>query len=362
MLADYKVIVRSPAGVKRAETRDIWAATCAGRVNEPGQLTLELAGDHRILASLEDRAQVELWRRIPAAGVDWYKEFEGLHRAEGFDTRRDTSATLTAVGYLAMLGWRHVAWKANTANRSVFSGIKAATVMWRLVDYNAAANATAANGRELDAAITGLSAGSDPNSGPAIDWACAWANVLSELQKLQRLAGGDFDLIKTGAATWSWQFYPGQRGTDRSSGSSKVLFGVARGNMTDAVYRLDRRAEKTVAIVGGAGDEAARQIALSYAASYSADNHIEAFVDARSDADAALSTRGDAALEATRAKTQLSYKVLQVDSCLYGKHYFLGDLVRAEYADLSLTQQVIGRTLAWRRGQGEQVDVEMRDV
>lgn len=362
--AEYKLIVRSPAGVKKREIGDYDWLAYTKRVNDPGLLRFGLRGDHPALGVLAELDQVEVWRRMPAAGVDWYCDFRSIYRDEGREQAVRTSFEASCPGAMSMLGWRHVAWKANTANRSVFTGVKAATIMWRLVDYNAGPNATTGNGREVGGAISGLSVGSDPNTGSTVDWACAWAPLLAELQKLQKLAGGDFDLVKTGASTWAWQFFPGQRGTDRSA---TVVFSIDRGNMTNARLRATRSTARTVAIVGGPGEEAARQVRVRTVTGYSSDYHIETFVDARGNGDAAtsaaLDAQGDQALEVARLASQpaLTYDVLQTDSCRYGLHYNVGDLVAYRAFNLSGTQQILAATVE-HRGLAETIRVEQRDV
>lgn len=364
--AEYKLIIRGPDGVKRRELGDYDWLTYRKAVNEPGLLRFELRGDHPAISVLEDMDQVEVWRRLPDAGIEWYRDFASFYRNESREQQYIQSQfEASCPGQLAMLGWRHVAWKAATANRSQFSGVKAGAIMWRLVDYNLGPNATTANGREVDGALAGLSAGSDPDAGDVLDWSCAWANLLTELQKLQQRAGGDFDLVATGPATWSWQFFPGQRGADRSA---TIVFSIDRGNMTNLRYTVPRSAARTVAIVGGPGEAAARQIRVRQSADYSTGRHIETFVDARGagDAapDAALDAQGDRALlaAARAAQPTLSYDVLQVDSCRYGLHYQVGDLVSYRAFGVSGTQQIVAATVEHRPGQGEQIRMEHRDV
>src|SRR5690606_30648784 len=127
------------------------------------------------------------------------------------------------------------------------------TVMKALVTYNATSSGTTADGRIRNVATGGLTitVEADGGGGNTVDWYCAHDHLLETLQKLARIAGGDFDLIKTAATTWDFKFYDGQRGTDRSS---SVIFSLDHGNMARPRYQIDRREERTVAIVGGGGE------------------------------------------------------------------------------------------------------------
>lgn len=364
MSAEYKLIILGPNGVKRAEVADFLQLSYSKRVNEPGLLRFELPGSHRAISALEEFGQVEVWRRYPRYNIGWYRDFAAFFRDD--DQRQERTATFTAEcpGQLSMLGWRHILYKADTLDRTRFVNTKTARIMWDLVRYNAASLATVANGREINAAIPGLSAGSDPDSGPLRDWNCAWSNLLSELQKLQPLSGGDFDIVKTGPQAWTWQFFPGQRGSDKTS---TVIFAIERGNITNVRYTRTRSQSRTVAVVGGPGETTERRIRVRLSASHSASNHIETFVDARNAGEVAtnatLDARGDAALDAARPRPILSYDVLQVPSCLYGQHYGVGDLVQYRVFDASGVQQVRGVSISYQPGRTiEEIGVELRDV
>ena len=185
--------------------------------------------------------------------------------------------------------------------------------------------------------------------------------MLDQLQAIAQIAAGDFDLIKTGAQTWQFRFYAGQRGTDRSA---TVTFALELGNMAAPVYRYMRLVEKTVAVVGGQDTGVNRAVVTRTGTDYSAANDIELFVDGRSDdSTAKLNARGDSALDKAQARNAFSYKVLQTPASLYGLHYFLGDLVKAKYKAINVTKQVYAVSVSFDgKDSKEIIDVEMRDL
>ena len=204
MSTEYRLDIHTAAGITVAEVSDFWSLGYQRRVNAPGVLSFSLAGSHRALADLEHNGQVIVYRRNTALGLPWTADFHGLFRGQ---RRRYTDHDIfeaTCPGLLTMLGWRVVAWKAGTANRSSFSGVKAETVMKTLVAYNAGSQATTANGRIRDGVISGLSVQADGAAGNTISVDCAYANLLEVLQKVAAIGGGDFDLVKTGAAGWEF--------------------------------------------------------------------------------------------------------------------------------------------------------------
>ncbi len=360
MSGEYRLDIYTAAGAKVAEITDFWSLSYRRQVNAPGLLSFSLAGDHPVVSLLQHNSPVVVYRRDPTLGLAWTEEFCGLFRAQ---KRRYTDHDVfeaTCPGAVTMLGWRIVAWKAGMANRSSFSAVQAETVLKTLVAYNAGPQATAANGRIRDGTITGLSVQADGAGGNTISIDCAYANLLETLQKIAPIAGGDFDLVKTGAAAWEFRWCTGQLGTDRTA---TLLFALERGNMAEPEYEYARVDERTVAIVGGQGEGSDRAVVTRTGPDYSASNDVELFVDARNNSTVdSLNASGDAKLQEARARQQFAYRVVQTPGCAYGIHYGLGDLVRAQYEPVNVMQKIVGVTISLDRDGAEKIDVEMQTV
>lgn len=356
----YKIRIYDTSGTLVAEVIDFLQLAYRKVVNEPGLCQFLLPGDHDAVDLLDNKYQIEIWRRNPRHEIEWYPDFHGLFMDQERFYDRQPFFVANCPGQMSMLGWRYVMWAAGTSNRSTFSSHNAETIMKWLVSYNIGPNATTDQGRVRDGYITGISTAGNYNRGYDLDWNCAWKNLLSELQSIARVGNGDFDLNKTGAATWRFEFYENQRGVDRSE---TVKFSLDHGNMGYPRYRYNRALERTVAVVAGRGQGDARLTETRTGPDYSATNDIEVFLDARSfSTTTGLQKAGDEKLEIYRARQELVFNVIQTPASMYGKHYcvdgIMGDLVTSRYDDIEVTQKITAVTVALERGGGEQIDVE----
>ena len=367
MASEYYLLLKDPSGTVVAQIDDYYNFDCSQRVWEAGLLKVTMSGDSSKIPLFVDNAQGELWRRDTRAGIGWYKEFSGLFRSGKFNT--DSSGinffTASFPGDMWLLSSRIIAWPAGIANQTVFTATPVETIEKTIVQYNCGSSALVSNGRaQEDGVIIGLNVDDDSGGGSIQDWRCSWTDVLSELQKLAKIDGSDFNLVKTGPATWTFYFYPVTRGVDRTS---TVRFALNLGNMKKPVYTLDKINESTVAIVGGKNFNANRQSTIVYGDTYSASNKIEMWVDAReSDTLAYLQAKGAEKLYQAQARNKLAFEVIQTSATVYGREYFLGDLVTAYYAGITFAQRVFGVAISFAPSSGgnnpETIQIEMRDA
>jgi hypothetical protein len=346
-------------GAKQFEITDFRYLTYNRRVNAPGVVQFGLRGAHPLLAVVQDKWEIEVWRKMD--GYDWTQEIVGMVRRPDWSFDKQPVMDLYCQGIVGKLSWRYVLYVPETASRSLFTSAKAETIMKTLVNYNAGSSATTGNGRHRNGAITGLSVQADGANGNTKDWACAYDNLLETLQKLALVAGGDFDLIKTGANAWEFRWYTGQRGTDRTT---TVKFSMALGNMANVKYSDDRMDEKTVGVVLGQGEGSDRDLVIRTGTNYSASNDIELYINASDipkGQTTALQDRGDQKLTDAEAVKEFSFDVLQTPASRYGVHYFLGDLVTAinPVDGSSITEKIQAVTVSVTNDQYEKVQTEM---
>jgi hypothetical protein len=190
----------------------------------------------------------------------------------------------------------------------------------------------------------------------------AGANVLELCRSIAQAGGGDFNVVGTGPATFQFRWYDGQLGTDRTA---SVVFALEWGNMAEPELSYPRQDEVNAVKVVGQGEDADRETLWVSTAGLIDDspwNRLEALRSSRSTPAAGLQAVGDAALEELRPKRTLRFQVLQTPACVYGQHYFLGDLVRTKFLDYEGTQKVRTVWLTATKAYGSSVTVETTDV
>ncbi len=354
MPAEYYILLKDRVGVNLAYIDDYLDLAYINRVNEPGVCRFTLDGNSTKVSLFTNDCQVEIYRRNPDMNIAWYADFYGLFKdsSQYTDAEGRNFFSAECPGQMSLLARAANLWPAGTANRSTFSAQSAETIMKTLVQYNLNTTyATTGNGRKLTWQTPNISIETDSARGNSLDWNCAWKNVLGELQGIGRhnVGGGDFNLVKTGAATWEFRYYPNQLGTDRSA---SITFSQTFDNMGVPSLSTARANEATIALIGGRGEGASRATTSQTGVNYNAaTNYIETFLDiANATSTAMLQARGKEILDQMQARSKLKFKPLQTPSTQYGRDYFLGDLVKAAYQSLTFTLKVMGVSISYRPG------------
>lgn len=365
-VSDYRIDVYTASGTKLAEISDYYELAYQKRVNEPGLLQFILPGNHTMASGLSHDYQIQVMRRNtdPAINLDWYCDFYGLFRGqEEWNDGGIEYYKATCPGQMTLLADYIIAYPSASGSRTSFTNTKAETLMRTLVQYNATSAGTTADGRKRNVLPKGVTVVADGAQGATLTTSdLAWDNLLSKLQDITLVASGDFSLVYSGGATWQFRFYSGQLGTDRHS---TVTFSLDRGNMANPKYTLNRTSEKTVAIVGGGGEDSNRTVVTRTGTDYSSSNDKEMFVDARNSGTvtAALNSAGDTKLDEMRAREYLTFDVLQTPASYYGKHYFLGDLITGIYKNHTVVQKVYGVSIGFKKQDAlESIAIELREV
>jgi len=373
MPVEYRLDVKTASGALVAQVTDMLTLSIAEQVNAPGLGDWSVNQAHQVVPLISDKYQVEVWRRWKEKGIAWYREFDSIYRDEEQETDTDSARHFAArcYGPLHILGWRENSYVTEVANKTKWAGKPPETICKDIVRNNLTSTGTTGAGRDRNATSGGTINGftvtveMDAARGISQDYQKARNEVLRDLQDIQAANVSsaqpfDFDLVKTGSATYQFRYYPGQRGTDRTA---SVVFSEAYDNMRHPVLRKMRSEEHTAFVVGGQGQKGERVIRTRTGANFSTTNDIEAFVDGRnSSTNAALDALGDKEATKQRMRPHISYEVVQNGAKLYGRDYFLGDLVTARYAGLTFVQQVYRVSLVWQPTGKEDVRIEMRDI
>jgi hypothetical protein len=328
--------------------------TLTREVNGAGAYAFHINGDDpRVALFQQDDYQIEFWMTDPENGIAWRREFEGWHSDYDFYTDAAGARHFVSMGkgYIDLLDRTINESTAGSAG-SAKAG-QAETVIKAYVDEQAGPGAGAR-------ARFGLSIQADAATGNAVDLQRSYRNLLDVCRDVAAVGGGDFDIVSTTISTFQFRWYLGQRGTDRRA---TVVFSEGYGNMAEPRLEVRRSRVRNSAYVGGQGEGAAREIVLredaaSIALSFWGRREI--FVDAREvDAGnvAALNDKGDAALAENLPTVAFNFKPVQSPGCLYGKHYFLGDLVTARYMGVDYARKIQSVTISHGR-MGQSIDVQ----
>jgi hypothetical protein len=265
-----------------------------------------------------------------------------------------------------ILSWRHVLWASGIANRSQFTSVAAETIMKTLVNYNATALATVANGRWREGDLSpgmGFTVNvlADAAAGNVLSKRMMGGNLLNILGELATIGGGDFSVSwqGIGTATFDFDFHLGQLGEDKSTGADRVLFAIENNTMKSPRL-VANQARATVAVSAGRGTGAGREVDVVTGTDFAADNDLEMFVDARNETSSTgRINQGNEKLYQARAVAELVFEVIQTEAVFYSpvavtgrKTYALGDFVLASYG-VDFKRKVVRVSKDWRAPSAE---------
>lgn len=339
------------------------------RLNEVGFATVTLPRNHPVVSNLALDSVALIFRGQPhdTVGVDYYQDFAGIWRGNVFSTNRSGKQTVTLYipDTMSLIAREIVAFKAGVANRSLWSSKTVAQIWADVLNYNFAVvdvqrilpftNLSTVPRVSFDSAPTG----------PTIDYAAAYRNVLTVLQELADIGGFYFAASSNASFSGTIGDYQNVRllvnsGTDRSA---TVTFALERANVLSVDLDQRRLNEPTKMIVGGQGEGTARTVNVRTSAEYTTINHAEMFIDARDLAtSAALDAKGDAKLAETAYKPRFTFRASQAPGSYYGRDYFLGDLVYALYEGQGFTQRIVGATVVVDESGRESIELDLDDA
>lgn len=315
---------------------------------------------------LSDKDQIEVIRSDFEVGIEEYTSFDGIFRDMRiyFDKQsRLLRAACRAFSYEHFLTWRDLDFHSGKANYTKFSGAKAETILKRLVETNLAASATVVNGRSSSGVMTGFSVEADSLRGNTRSIEISHQNLLDALKKIAPSAGGDFKVTRTGLTTFRFDWI---EPVDLTTGSNAVIFSLENANMGDPQLLIERSSERTVAIVGGGGEDDTRVRRARTGPNYDAStNHIEMFVDARNAGTdtTILDGIGDIKLQERQFKNVIEYDVLQTPATQVERDYFLGNITKAVFAGVDQNQCVDEIIFGYKGADKKEiVNVAMVDV
>lgn len=361
----YTMTIYNASGVIQTIATDYMQLGISRQVNAIDGLTFSMASTSPNAQYLQYGYIVSVTRQDNAQGISASVEFAGMIRRVVRIVSTQTIYQVTAVSMMALLADRVVAYRANVANRSVFSAVPAETILKTLFNYNCTTLAVTGttSQRIINGSTTGMTTSASAGGGSIVSIACSMQNLLDVMQKVAVGNGGDFDMIWTAPATYTFTWYLGQRGTNRSS---SVILSVPTGTIAELQVVTDRTQDFTNVILGGSGESLARGMYSRPASLNTGLSNREEFIDSRNQGAgttaANYNSMGDSAL-ALQAKKRTSYnvKLTQNAALKYGRDYFFGDLVSINDNGTLVTQKVQGVALKFDNNGSESVNVKLNN-
>jgi hypothetical protein len=387
--ATYQVRVRNTSGAQIAVFSGAGRGAAGGglvslsytrRVRTAGQWTVRIDGNDERIALLEmqdvgDRRVdylFEFWRRDPLGGLDWYRDFCGFHRWDGWDQDAEGREMYIASGrgLNDLCAAECIAWPAGSAGAC--KNAAAETAAKEYVDENVGPGATVVAGRRRAGSFQGLTVEANAATGAAWEGCRSNKNLIDILAELAEYAPGDFMVVPTSYAndpiTMEFRWKAGQWGLDCTEGNGvnvPAIFDPLLGNMENAQYVYSRLDEVNVCDVGGPGEGAARSYTTrtTGAEGDSPWARRAVFRDARNAASA--TEEADKAWETLNkqeAKRTFTFDARQTPATRYGRDWNLGYLVTVNWRTFSAAQKIRGVQVTMNQAGNETIRPEMEDA
>lgn len=349
MSFQYQVRLYNTSGAQVAVFDDWNSLYFYNRVSDFGYHTFSIDGDDDRVSLFTPDSIIEVLRRDE--GIPWYREYLAFHRTGVYqvtDRGRELFSSYGR-GFEDLLHRREVLWRPGTFSVGAFPyGAPADDSMKEFVRYNAGASATTGAGRIANGVTTGLTVAANIGAAPAWYGERSYKNLLDVLIEIHEAKSVDFAVTWTGGQNTLFSTYYPRRGTDRTGAgaAAPVVFALEHANMSQPYLTESRMEEITAVYVLGQGEGVDRVVVERTNAAeltISPWNRIEFAHDARNEATtAALNEIGDGHLMEHGLDKHLSFQIVSAPSTVYGREYFIGDLVLGRFKGVTESRKIIG--------------------
>ena len=250
-----------------------------------------------------------------------------------------------------ILNWRRSLWQEAIANRSNFENQPVETIGKTIVQYNATADATVANGRlkEGDVLPMGvtLTVEADGGRGATINRQTKGGKILGIITDISKGENaGAFNLIRSGFLTYNLIYTTPYQGQDKTA---NVIFSLERKTMANPQYGYDIGGLETAGVGLGQRQGDGREVSsVVYSPFYQADFDVEAYYDLQSIiVPSGLDGEVEARLYDNRPTESLSFDVQQTTDTFASpvpvsnrNTYDVGDVGVAKYRGRTILVEV----------------------
>lgn len=355
------VVLYDTTGSKVALFDDWYNLEINHKLNDVDTLMFEIDGNDPRVALFVLDSILEVWRTPTGIAADAYIEYTGMHRTSERQLTTDQKALFISgsVGLNHLLKRRVIAYPTVTA--FTLKQAAAETVMKEIVNENVGPGAVSPP-RYSSGITSGFSVAVDSALGPIYTAQLANDNVLDALNTINVAVFDtivhstvDFDVIRVGPVAFEFRTYFPQRGTDRTA---TLAFAPELGNMINVVYRFDASNAINSVFVLGPGQDSSRWVLPVQASAgvgvLSPWDILESTTsDSSTSSDAtyeSMLTSGQVELNRTIPQEPFTFDVVQEDVALYGRDYFVGDLVTARVQDITRTVKIVAVRLTIKEG------------
>lgn len=363
-MANYEFWLTTEGGTRHTLLDNHLGCTFSRVANEVGWLSMRLPESFDTDLIKLDR-MIQVWRAPTGGRLSLYRTY--FIRRWTYATDGDVQQLeIAGPDFNDLLSRRINAYFANEVETTVSD--YADDLMCDLVTNNL--GASAGTGRVLSRFTVGVS----PSTGPALEQAIAWQNVLKVLQdinKASREAGNEvfFDVTEDVSATAiaaEFHTYGGQPRTDLTR--LGVLFAQYQGNLVNPSLTFDYSDEANYIYGLGQGVNDLRwvqEITDADRAGAAPWNRREALADARScQTTNCIREVARAGLNEGRPVKRLIANLVDTSGCRFGRDWNWGDKVRAAYRGFEFDAIIRAVTISLDENGKETVDVqpEFREV
>lgn len=324
---------------------------------------------------------LEVYRSIPGCGVDWYCDYRGFHRTPTRFQEKSPTYTSIGVGMNELLLRRIINYRKGTIQSDKYNVSE--TAMKEYVEENCGPSATIANGRISDGVMPRFKV--EATSGAGLIWGDnkGFENLLDVLREISLYSGIDFAVEyhnpHTSGLAYDYLFktYVGQYGEDKTTigldthtglnaaGNTPVKFIIGSGNLQQVSYTMDRISEATVVTVLGQGDKSTQTVVAVENVVDSGDSPLNKREIARSATDCEFTYQliavGAYELKNAGKKEGFSFIPLQQSTCLYGRHYNLGDKVTAVHDGITAHKRITSVSITSAQAKDD-LSIEFSDL
>jgi len=328
------------------------------RLNDYGYHTFSIDGDDPKRELFQLDTLIQVLRRDEAEGVPWTEDYVAFHRT-GVQQVTDRGRVLFSSygrSLEALIKRRHILWRPGDLSlvRGVEGEYQIGTgddAMKQYVRENIGPNATVANGRIADGNLNTVSVDANFGLAPVWEGRRAYKNLLAIVQEIGAAKSVDFDVTwsaPSGALLFAFHTYWPRKGQDKTGAgpAAPVVFSLEHANMSAPYLTESRMEEVTAVYVLGQGEGVGRTFVertAPFGLNASPWNRIEYTHDARTEATIpGLQALGDAHLLEHGPDNHMSFQVVASPGTVYGREYFMGDLILGKFLGAEQPRKIIG--------------------